>query len=89
LLPRDPRHLVEEGAQVIQESSGRQTFRSLGHVTSSYFSAALSRTIALGLISNGRARIGETLYIPMPDGDIAAEVTSPVFYDPKGERLHA
>jgi hypothetical protein len=29
------------------------------------------------------------LYVPMPRGDIAVEVTSPVFYDPKGERINA
>jgi hypothetical protein len=28
------------------------------------------------------------LYVPMPAGDIAVEVTSPIFYDPKGERLN-
>jgi hypothetical protein len=26
--------------------------------------------------------------VPMPGGDLAVEVTSPIFYDPKGERLN-
>ena len=34
----------------------------LGHVTSSYHSAALGRPFALALIKNGRNRIGETLH---------------------------
>ena len=34
----------------------------LGHVTSSYRSAALGRTFALALVRAGRERIGETLY---------------------------
>jgi sarcosine oxidase subunit alpha len=58
-------------------------------VTSSYHSAALGRSIALGLISGGRARLGQTLYVPMPSGEAAVQVTSPVFYDPEGKRLHA
>jgi len=29
------------------------------------------------------------LYVPMPRGEIEVEVTPPVFYDPKGERLNA
>ena len=33
------------------------------------------------------ADLGETLYVPMPDKATAVTVTSPVFYDPKGERL--
>ena len=34
----------------------------LGHVTSSYHSAALGRTFALAMIRSGRERIGQTLY---------------------------
>ena len=60
----------------------------VGHVTSSYFSAALGHPIALAMVAGGRARVGQTLYVPMPAGDIAVEVTSPVFYDPQGARLH-
>jgi sarcosine oxidase subunit alpha len=60
-----------------------------GHVTSSYHSAVLGRSIALAMVSGGRARMGETVYIPMPGGDIAAEVTGPVFYDPEGVRVNA
>jgi sarcosine oxidase subunit alpha len=48
----------------------------------------LGRSIALGMVRGGRARIGQTLYVPMPEGEIAVQVTSPVFYDPEGARLH-
>ena len=40
------------------------------------------------LIAGGRARLGQTLYVPMPGRDVEVEVTSPIFYDPKGERLN-
>jgi sarcosine oxidase subunit alpha len=49
----------------------------------------LGRSIALALVRGGRARIGETLHVPMPGGqEIAVKVTSPVFYDTEGARLH-
>ena len=31
--------------------------------------------------------MGETLYVPMPDGAIAVTVTDPIFYDKEGSRL--
>jgi sarcosine oxidase subunit alpha len=61
----------------------------VGHVTSSYFSPVLNQPIALALVSGGRARLGETLYAPMPGHDIEVEVVSPVFYDPSGACINA
>jgi len=89
LQSRDGRTLLEEGAQVAETAGQRPPMRLIGHVTSSYFSAALGRPIALALVAGGRAREGRTLYVPMPDGDIEVEVVSPVFYDPSGARVHA
>jgi sarcosine oxidase subunit alpha len=59
----------------------------LGHITSSYYSACLGRSIALSLIKGGQQRLGETVYIAQLEGGVsAAEITSPVFYDPEGGR---
>jgi sarcosine oxidase, subunit alpha len=58
----------------------------LGHVTSSYRSAALGRTFALALIAGGRERVGGLVVAPTLDGPIEAEVVRPVFHDPGGER---
>ena len=88
LMTKDPQTVLEEGAQVMAEPRVPPPTRPLGHVTSSYHSAVLGRSIALGLICGGRARMGQTLYVPMPTGEAAVEVTSPVFYDPEGKRLH-
>jgi sarcosine oxidase subunit alpha len=62
--------------------------RVLGHVTSSYNSATLGRSIALALLENGRARMDQHLFAPMADRAIGVRVVSPVFYDPQGARLH-
>jgi sarcosine oxidase subunit alpha len=85
----DPQQLLEEGAQIALEAAPVRRARPLGHISSSYHSAALGRSIALALVSGGRARMGQTLYVPMPEGPIAVQVTSPVFYDPTGERINA
>jgi sarcosine oxidase, subunit alpha len=89
LLTSEPATVLEEGAQVLAQPGARAPTRPLGHVTSSYHSAVLGRSIALGLIGGGRARFGQTLYVPLPGGEIPVQVTSPVFYDPEGKRLHA
>jgi len=79
---------LEEGAQVAARPNQKPPMELIGHVTSSYASSVLGYPIALALVAAGRARIGQTLYVPMPGGDVEVEVTSPIFYDPKGERLH-
>ena len=88
LLTVDPATVLDEGAQLMVEPAAPVPTRPIGHVTSSYYSATLGRSIALALVGGGRARTGQTLYAPMPEGDVPVQVTSPVFYDPKGERLH-
>jgi sarcosine oxidase subunit alpha len=89
LLTADPQTVLEEGAQLLGVPGAQPPTRPLGHVTSSYHSAVLGRSIALGLLARGRARLGQTLYVPAPGGEAAVQVTSPVFYDPEGKRLHA
>jgi sarcosine oxidase subunit alpha len=89
LRTRDPKLVLEEGAQVAASAGQTPPMALLGHVTSSYFSAVLGHSIALAVVSGGRARVGETLYVPMPGGDIPVEVTTPVFYDPTGARINA
>jgi sarcosine oxidase subunit alpha len=80
--------LLEEGAQVAAKPGQKPPMELVGHVTSAYPSSALKAPIALALIAGGRARLGQTLYVPMPGRDVEVEVTSPIFYDPKGERLN-
>ncbi|MGH8264605.1 MAG: glycine cleavage T C-terminal barrel domain-containing protein, partial [Steroidobacteraceae bacterium] len=88
LRAADANLVLEEGAQVVATPGQKVPMKLIGHVTSSYYSAALRSSIALALVSGGRARTGQTLYVPMPDGEIAVTVTSPVFYDPEGKRLN-
>ena len=63
-------------------------FKMVGHVTSSYHSANLGRSIAMAVVAGGRAKMGETIYVAMPGGDIPVKVVSTVFYDPQGSRIN-
>lgn len=81
LLPEDPDVLLPEGSQLVLEGP-----RSSGYVTSSYRSAALGRTFALALLAGGHERHGQTVRVLLARGEVDAEVTSPVLYDPDGTR---
>ncbi|MEU5539099.1 sarcosine oxidase subunit alpha family protein, partial [Streptomyces sp. NPDC020362] len=87
LLPVDPAVFLPEGTQLVADSVlPAPPVPMLGHVTSSYRSAALGRTFALALIKGGRDRIGERLYAPVGDRLLPVTVASPVLYDPEGAR---
>ena len=88
LLTEDPKIVLEEGAQIVLTQNQPKPMDMLGHVTSSYWSESLGRSVAMAVIRDGFALEGTSLFIPMPSGDIVAKVTKPMFYDPKGERLN-
>lgn len=87
LLTSDPAIVLEEGAQIVVDPNQPLPMTMIGHVTSSYWSEALGRSIALALVQGGREKMGQTLYLPMPGVTHAAKVTGTVFYDPEGKRL--
>ncbi|MEM9431281.1 MAG: glycine cleavage T C-terminal barrel domain-containing protein, partial [Pseudomonadota bacterium] len=62
---------------------------SEGYVTSSYASPTLNAPIALGLVANGRARLGQSVEVRHLGTTIQAELCAPCVFDPNGERLHA
>ena len=84
LLTRDPKEVLPEGAQLVNEPSGEYPVAMLGHVTSSYFSACLEHSIALALVKGGRTRVGATVHAQLMDGRaIPATICPTVFYDPE------
>jgi sarcosine oxidase subunit alpha len=88
LLTDDPQTVLEDGAQLVDDPRQPTPMRVLGHVTSSYHSATLGRSIALALLQDGRARMDQHLFAPMADRAIGVRVVSSVFHDPQGTRLH-
>jgi sarcosine oxidase subunit alpha len=88
LKPKDGRSVLDEGAQVCEQPAQRPPMQLIGHVTSSYAASTVGFPIALAMIAGGRARLGATLYVSQPKGDVEVEVSSPVFYDPEGVRVN-
>jgi sarcosine oxidase, subunit alpha len=87
LLPVDGDVVLAEGAQLIATDDNSQLpVPMLGHVTSSYRSAALGRSFALALLRSGRDRMGETLYAWNEGHVTAVTVTDSVLFDKEGAR---
>ena len=86
LLPVTTDAQLPEGAQIVLEDMDRIPMPLAGHVTSSYRSPALERSFALAMVAGGHELHGRTVYAPLPEGTIACTVTSPILYDPEGER---
>lgn len=87
LLPDDRRLVLREGTQLLEDAKVTIPARMIGHVTSSYQSAALDRSFALALVKGGHDAKGKTIYASLKDGRTApVRIVDPVFYDPEGVR---
>ena len=84
LLPQESKTLISEGAPI---AVARDQNLSEGFVSACVWSTACNRTIALGLLNDGRSRIGETVMAWDNGKPVPAVVTQPVFYDAEGEKL--
>ncbi len=89
LLTEEPNDVLPDGAYAVREVKDKPPMQMIGQVTSSYMSPTLSRSIAMALIENGRARMGETISFPLEGGKVVkAKITDTVFYDKDGGRIH-
>ncbi|MEJ2866250.1 FAD-dependent oxidoreductase [Actinomycetospora sp. OC33-EN08] len=90
LLPTDASTTLPEGSQIVEHRADGTLppppVPMLGHVTSSYRSAALGRPFALALLRAGRSRVGEVVSVPVGDRLVAAEIGPTVLVDPEGAR---
>jgi sarcosine oxidase subunit alpha len=94
LLTDDPAVVLNEGAQIIETSDVTPPVPMLGHVTSSYFSPELGRSIAMAVVRDGIQRRSDdgvksgrdVLYAYAGGRAHKVKVVSPVFIDPQGAR---
>ena len=77
--------VLPTGAHLIPSAGPR---RSLGFITTSYFSPNLNMPIALALCENGLQKLGEAIGVFNNDKVYQAEIGPPCFLDPRGERLN-
>ncbi len=88
LLTDNPDEVLEEGAQIVGDIK-KSPIEMLGHVTSSYFSPNLRKSIALGVVKGGKNMMGQKLTIPMEKKNINVTVSDPVFLDKENKKLNA
>lgn len=90
LRPEDGSTILRAGSHLLPIGAAATAENDQGHITSAARSPSLG-PIALALLANGPARIGEKIrvYDPVRQGDCIAEIVPPVHYDPDGTRLHA
>ena len=88
LLTENPDDVLEEGAQIVANIN-KTPIEMLGHVTSSYYSPNLKKSIALAVVKGGKNMIGEKLIIPMENKSINVTIADPVFLDKENKKLNA
>ncbi|WP_323120175.1 sarcosine oxidase subunit alpha family protein [Burkholderia alba] len=92
LLTDDDQFVLPEGAQIVPPEAALSPGAAvpmLGHVTSSYYSPILKRSIALAVVKGGLGKMGETVAIPLANGRrVTAKIAGTVFYDTEGVRQH-
>ncbi len=91
LRPVDAAAAIPAGAQIVEKPSLIGPVEMIGHVTSTAFSPEREGFIALAMIANGRARVGDQVFAssPLTDTLVQMTITNHVFIDPNGERLRA
>ena len=81
ILTLDKDKVLPDGCHAVEDG------KDIGNVTSTYFSPTLKRSIALGLIENGRSRKGSTLEFESSSKESTfAKIVGPNFYDPEGTK---
>ncbi|MDA9177562.1 sarcosine oxidase subunit alpha family protein [Candidatus Pelagibacter sp.] len=88
LITENPTEVLEEGAQIVANIN-KSPVEMIGHVTSSYYSPNLKKSIALAVVKGGKNMMGKKLIIPMEKKTINVTVTDPVFLDKENKRLNA
>ncbi|MDA9604693.1 sarcosine oxidase subunit alpha family protein [Candidatus Pelagibacter sp.] len=88
LLTENSKEILEEGAQIVSELN-QKPVEMLGHVTSSYYSPNLNKSIALAVVRGGKEMMGKKLFVPMEERSVNVTIVDPVFFDKENERLNA
>ncbi len=88
VLSEDPNFVIPEGAHIVEKLEDKPPMNMLGHVTSSYYSPNVGRSVAMAVVKNGFARAGKKYYVSLMDGSAHAVkiVKSANFFDAKGGR---
>lgn len=89
LKPLNPKTRIASGSHLVKRDAQATGANDEGYVTSMAYSPELETFIALAMLSNGPARMGEVVKVcdPLRGNETLAEVCSAHFVDPEGGRL--
>lgn len=87
LEPPDPQQAMRPGAHLLLGSGRKPPAITDGWITSAGYSPVLDRHLALGVLRDGRDRLGETVTVCDGDRRFEVRVVPTVFYDAANEKL--
>ena len=83
-------YVIPHGTHLVEILKPKPPMKTIGWVSSTYWSETLGHSIAFALVENGRERIGRTLIARNINGETEnVTITDSVFFDAKGERANA
>jgi len=91
VIPLDKKTTIPEGSHLVKDGNASSPNPKLGHVSASCWSVEYNNPFSLAIIQDGKNRIGEKLYAvsPLNNKNIAVEIVSSHYVDPKGERARS
>ena len=91
VVPLDKKTTIPEGSHLVKDGNAFSPNPKLGHVSASCWSVEYNNPFSLAIIQDGKNRIGEKLYAvsPLNNKNIAVEIVSSHYVDPKGERVRS
>ena len=91
MIPLDKKSMIPEGSHLVSDSNASLPNPKLGHISASCWSVEYNNTFSLAILKDGKKKIGEKLYAvsPLKNKNIAVEIVSSHYVDPKGERARS
>jgi sarcosine oxidase, subunit alpha len=87
LLPVAEDFVPPDGTPIVDGREPDGLPKVVGYVTQGVHSPSLGRSIALAVMDDGKARMGETMLLASAERSGAAKVVAPCFIDPTGKRM--
>ena len=91
LVPVDKKTMIPEGSHLVKDGNAPLPNPKLGHVSASCWSVEYNNPFSLAILKDGKKKIGERLYAvsPLKNKNIAVEIVSSHYVDPKGDRVRS
>ena len=91
VVPLDKKSMIPEGSHLVSDSNASLPNSKLGYISASCWSVEYNNPFSLAILKDGKKKIGKKLYAvsPLKNKNIAVEIVSSHYVDPKGERVRS